>query len=172
MRYLGFVPLAALAACGGGAGNDTKAAAPDTIRAGLYEVTAEATQFRQADQGEAALNMAVGTREVRSVCIGDTTPADLFAAEGLTCRSGTSDYIRSGTISSTYRCTVEGHSGEAALAVSGSFTEDGFEATRNLRTAFSGDGDIVADARLTGRRTGDCTPAAEGANSTAPANSN
>ena len=172
MRYLGFVPLAALAACGGGAGNETKAAAPNTLRAGQYEVTAEATQFRQADQGTAALNMAIGTREVRSICIGDTAPPELFAAEGLTCRTGTSDYIRAGTISSTYRCTVEGHPGEAGLTVSGSFTEDSFEVTRNLRTALAGDGDIIADARVTGRRTGDCTPAAAGGNEAAPANSN
>ena len=60
MRYLGFVALAALAGCGGGGENETKAAAPDTLRAGQYEVTAESTQFRQADQGEAAFNMAVG----------------------------------------------------------------------------------------------------------------
>lgn len=172
MRYLGFVPLAALAACGGGAANETKAAAPDTLRAGLYEVTAEATQFRQSDQGEAALNMATGWREVRAVCIGDTSPADLFAADGLDCRSGSSDYMRGGTISSTYRCTLDGREGEAALTVSGTFTEDGFEVTRNLRTAFSGQGDVVADARLTGRRTGDCTPGAEGGNASALANSN
>lgn len=172
MRYLGFVPLAALAACGGGAGNETKAAAPDALRAGQYEVTAEATQFRQADQGEAAINMATGWREVRSVCIGDTMPADLFAAGGLDCQRGSSDYMRSGTISSTYRCTLEGHQGEAALTVSGTFTEDSFDVTRNLRTAFAGDGDIVADAQLTGRRTGDCTPGAEAGNASAPANSN
>ena len=172
MRYLGFVPLAALAACGGGAGNETKAAAPDALRAGQYEVTAEATQFRQADSGEAAMNMATGWREVRSVCIGDTTPADLFAANGLNCQRGTSEYMRSGTISSTYRCTVEGRQGEAALTISGTFTDDGFEVTRNLRTAFTGQGDVVADATLTGRRTGDCTRGAEGGNASAPANSN
>ena len=173
MRYLGLVPLAALAACGGGGGeNETKAAAADALRAGQYEVTAEATQFRQADEGEAAINMAVGTREVRSVCIGDTAPPELFAAEGMTCRRGTSDYMRSGTISSTYSCTVEGREGSVALTVSGTYGEDSFEATRNLRSAFVGQGDVVADARLTGRRTGDCTPAPEGGNTVAPANSN
>ena len=172
MRYLGFVSLAALAACGSGAGNDTKAAAPDALRAGQYEVTAEATQFRQADAGEAAINMAVGTREVRSVCIGDTAPPDLFAAEGLTCQRGTSDYMRGGTISSTYSCTMEGRQGSVALSVSGTYSEDSFEATRNLRSAFVGQGDVVVDARLTGRRTGDCAPGAESGNTAAPANSN
>ena len=172
MRYLGIVALAGLAGCGSGGESENKAAAADVLRAGQYEVTAEATQFRQADAGEAAINMAVGTREVRSVCIGDTASPDLFAAEGLACQRGSSDYMRGGTISSTYRCTVEGRQGEAALTVSGTFTEDSFDVTRNLRTAFSGQGDVVADARLTGRRTGDCTPGAEGGNTAAPANSN
>jgi hypothetical protein len=172
MRYLGLVALAALAGCGSGGENETKAAAPDTIPAGQYEVTAETTQFSQADEGEAALNMAVGTREVRSVCIGDTASPDLFAAEGMTCRQGSSDYIRSGTISSTYSCTVEGREGGAALTISGTFTADGFQATRNLRTTFEGPGDVTAAANLTGRRTGDCTPGADAGNSAAPANSN
>ena len=172
MRYLGFVALAALTACGGETQNDTKAAAADTLRPGQYEVTAEATQFRQADDGEAAFNMAVGTRATRSVCVGDSVTGDAFASEGLTCQPGSSSYMRAGTISSTYRCTAEGRSGEIALVIDGTFTEDGFEATRNMRTAFSGDGDIVSDARLTGRRTGDCTPAAAGGNEAAPANSN
>ena len=172
MRYLGFVALAGLAACGGAGDNETKAAAAETLRAGQYEVTAEVTQFRQADAGEAAINMAVGTREVRSVCIGDTAPPELFAAEGQTCRRGSSDYMRSGTISSTYSCTIEGRQGEIAATISGTFTDDGFEVTRNLRSAFVGQGDVVADARLTGRRTGDCTPGAEGGNMAAPANTN
>ena len=172
MRYLGFVVLAALAGCGSGGESENKATTANALRAGQYEVTAEATQFRQADAGEAVFNMAVGTREVRSVCIGDTASPDLFAAEGMTCQAGTSSYMSGGTISSTYRCTVEGRQGEIALMVTGTFTEDGFEVTRNLRSAFSGQGDIVADANVTGRRTGDCTPGAAAGNSSAPANSN
>ena len=62
--------------------------------------------------------------------------------------------------------------GSVALTVSGTYGEDSFEATRNLRSAFVGQGDVVADARLTGRRTGDCTPAPEGGNTAAPANTN
>lgn len=172
MRYVGFVALAALAGCGGGTQNETKAAAPDALRAGQYEVAAESTQFRQADEGEPVFNMAVGTRETRSVCVGETAPPDLFAAEGLTCQPGSSTWMRGGTISSTYVCTTPGRGGEVMLTIDGTFTEDSFDVTRSVNTRLEGQGDIVAQFRLTGRRTGDCAPAAAGGNETAPANSN
>ena len=176
MRYMGLVALAALTsltACGGGTENKTKAASAENLRPGQYEVASEVTQFRQADEGTAAFNTAVGTRETRSVCLAGAVTPDLFAAEGLTCREGSSSaYMRGGTISSTYLCSAPGRTGDVTLVIDGTFTEDGFEVTRNLRTAFSGEGDIVAGARLTGRRTGECTAPAPGANSAAPAKSN
>lgn len=175
MRYLGFAALAAvttLTACGGEAENNTKAAAANELRPGQYEVVAEATQFSQEDEGTAAFNLAVGTRETRSICLGESVTGDVFAAEGMTCQPDAGAYIRGGSINATYRCTAEGRTGEIGMNVNGSFTAEGFEATRNIRTNFSGDGDVVAGANLTGRRTGDCTPAAAGGNEAAPANSN
>lgn len=172
MRYLGFVALAALTACGGEAQNETKAAAVDALRPGQYEVVAESTQFRQADEGEAVFNMAVGTRETRMVCVGETAPPDLFAPEGLTCQPGSSTWMRGGSISSTYVCTTPGRGGEVMLTIDGSFTADGFEVTRSVNTRLEGQGDIVAQFRMAGRRTGDCAPAAAGGNEAAPANSN
>lgn len=173
MRIIGLMAVAALTACSGASENKNKAASADGLQPGQYEVVAEATQFRQADEGEAAFNMAVGTRETRSVCVADAASPDLFAPEGLTCQPGASAYMRAGTISSSYRCTAAGRTGDIALVIEGTFTGDGFEVTRNMRTAFSGDGDIVADARLTGRRTGACSAApAAGSNSAAPVQSN
>lgn len=168
-RWLMVAPVVALAACGGGEQNQSKAKSADALQPGQYEVAAEVTQFRQADEGTPKLDTPVGTRTTRSVCLAGARPGpDLFADEGFACQSDGSEYVRGGTVNMTLRCTREGWQGGANYSVNGTFEADSFEAERRLTTALTGDGDVVVTARLQGRRTGECTAAPAG-NSAAPA---
>lgn len=157
---LASLPLIALAACGGGAENKAKAKV-EGMTPGQYEVAAEVTNFRNADDGKAKIDTPKGTRTTRSVCLGaGASPADLFADEGFTCRENSRGFASGGTLNLTLSCSRPGlPTGEVGLTVTGTFTADGFEAERTMETAFVTDGDVVIASRFTGRRTGDCTPA-------------
>lgn len=161
--FAGFAAVLALGACGGGEENKANAAA-DALQPGQYEVTAEVTQFRAADEGKPKINTPVGTRTTRSVCVtGTPLPPDLFADEGFQCSTAGEAFARSGTLNLNLRCTRPGLQGEMGYSVSGSFEQDSFEAQRSLRTLLSTDGDVVIASKLTGRRTGECTAAAPAA---------
>lgn len=172
-RVIYLTPVLALAACGGAAENKTKAAAAQAIVPGQYEVTAEVREFRQTDQGTPRMSAAVGTRTTRSVCVpaGGAVAPDLFADEGNVCQVGSSDYVRSGTINLTLRCTRQGTEGNLNYVLNGTFDADGFQADRELTTLFVGEGDVMIRSSLEGRRTGDCPAGAPAANGAAPASS-
>jgi hypothetical protein len=172
MRRLGLMlPIVALAACGGGTETKNKATAATSLEPGLYQVTAEVTAFRAADSGAPRIDTPVGTRSERSVCVGaGAIPADLFADEGFTCQADPNAYTSGGSINMTTRCAGRGLTGDITYSINGSFTADSFEAERNLTTRLSGDGDVVINSRVQGRRTGACTPGADAGNSAAPGN--
>ena len=160
------VPLAALAACGGGGGTENKASGKaESLKAGQYEVTTEVTAFRGADEGRPKINTPQGTRTTRSVCVNDVAslPADLFADDGFTCNNSSQGFARGGTLSANLSCRRAGLSGAIGVTITGTFQAESFEAQRELVTSLSTDGDVVINSRLQGRRTGDCTaaPAAE-----------
>lgn len=166
--YLSAIPLLALAACGG-AGADNKAKAPaaaDSLQPGQYEVTAEVTDFRSADDGRPKIDTPKGTRSTRSVCVagGSGLPADLFADQGFECRDAGQGFASGGTINSSFSCGRYGlPTGEIGVSVSGTFGADSFEVQRQLITKFTTDGDVVIATRLQGRRTGECSAAPAGA---------
>jgi hypothetical protein len=171
MRILFLVPIVALAACGGGETKNQGKAKAQSLEPGQYEVTAEVTQFRAADEGTPKIDTPVGTRTTRSVCVpaGGTLPPDLFADEGFACESAGSSYARGGTMNLQTRCTREGLSGSTSYSVNGTFEAQSFEAERQLSTLLNGDGDVVVTSRVQGRRTGECTPgAAPAGNGAAP----
>jgi hypothetical protein len=158
------LPVLTLAACGGGeTENKTKARAAG-LTPGQYEVTAEVTQFRKADEGTPKINTPQGTRTTRSVCVTDGAklPPDLFADEGFACENAGNAFASGGTLNLNLRCRRPGLSGSVGYSVSGSFEEDSFEVDRQLATQLSTDGDVVVSSRVQGRRTGECTPAPAG----------
>lgn len=171
MRIVYLIPVLALAACGGGAENKTKATGAAAIAPGQYQVTAEVTAFRAADEGTPKFDTPVGTRTTRSVCVpeGGAVPSDLFADEGFSCSQDNSSYLRNGSINSTILCTRDGMQGDLGYTVTGTFDEAGFQAERQFRSLLVGDGDVVTTATLRGQRTGACTTAAPAANGAAPA---
>lgn len=170
------VPLLFVTACGSGEAETNEAepiaAAPSTIDAGLWELASEVTRFRATDEGRPRIDTPVGTRATNSVCVGaDTRPATaFFAGEGYVCNYG-AYYVRNGRVNVTLSCAREGLSGTIPISVEGRLSEAGVEFTRTIRTMLATDGDVEIAATVTGRRTGDCTPAPDetDGNSAAPA---
>jgi hypothetical protein len=165
------VPALALAACGGGEGENKAKGRADALQPGQYEVTAEVTAFRAADKGSPMINTPQGTRSTRSVCVADgaALPPDLFADEGFNCRNAGNAFARGGTINVNLQCQREGLSGEMGYSVTGTFQADSFEVQRQLTTRLTTDGDVVIGYNLQGRRTGECsaTPAPAAGNGSA-----
>jgi hypothetical protein len=160
MRYLCLVPVLVLAACGGDSGNKAKSA-NTALQPGQYEVTAEVTQFRKADQGTPKVDTPVGTRTTRSVCLAGTidTAPDLFSDEGFVCQMNSGAYARNGILNLTTSCSKTGLEGQLGYSISGSYDAQSFQADRTMTTALSTDGDVVIASRIQGRRTGECSAA-------------
>jgi hypothetical protein len=170
MRALALLPLPLLwlaASCGddivqnqaGGAD-----AAPATLAPGQWELTSHVTRFTQADQGRPRIDTPVGTRATQSVCVaaGQQLPAALFAGDNFTC-SYSAYYVRNGIANATLMCRRAGLNGDISLTSSGHFQADSLDLHRSVRTILSGDGDVLIESDVTGRRTGTCTPAPAGA---------
>ena len=87
-------------------------------------------------------------------------PAMLLAgAPEYSCKYG-NHYMSSGTLNSDLNCTREGLRGQVLVGVDGSYTAETIELNQSLSTALSGTGDVRISAKITGRRTGECTAAA------------
>jgi hypothetical protein len=175
MRSLIVVPIVALAACGGGApeqNNMAASAPPAAIAPGLWTLQSEVTTFALTDPpGPPAIDTPAGTRATETVCVGpgETPPPELFGGAGNDCH-GNSIYARNGRLSVQMICTRAGLSGNIMVGVDGSFTGDGIEYERDVRTNLATDGDVQMTLHVTGRRGGDCTPGAQaGGNAGAPA---
>ena len=170
MRWIACTALLVVAACGGGGGAEqNKAAATKaaSLAAGQWELTSEVTAFRTIDQGRPKIDTPVGTRATETVCVGaGRPPSELFSGNGYDCRYD-SYYGRNGRVNATMICSREGLVGAIPMTADGEFGADTLEYTRNAQTSFAGDGDVQLAARVTGRRTGECTPEAAGDNRSA-----
>lgn len=167
MRWIACMTVMILAACGGAAEQNKAATKAATLATGQWELTAEVTAFNKADQGTPQINTPVGTRTTETVCVGEGRPPEaLFAGAGYRC-SYDGFYVRNGRLNVTMICRREGLSGSIPTTADGEFEADSLEYRRDMRTALSGDGDVQITQQVTGRRTGDCTPAPEGDNASA-----
>ena len=103
-------------------------------------------------------------RATTSVCVGGgaQAPTELFTEAGYEC-SGGNYYARNGRLNVSLLCRRSGLEGNIPVMVDGAFTADTLDYTRNLRSVLVTDGDVTIDSHVTGRRTGPCTPAADGA---------
>jgi hypothetical protein len=169
MRLLMLVPLAALAACGGEPEQKAKAkAGPAVMPAGQWESTLEVTNFRRTDEGEPKLNMPNGTRATGAGCVPGGAdarpPLELFVGPDFeNCAWSANFYQRNGRLVSSGTCRRPGV-GEVEVTISADFTETGYSGTAEMLTRLVSDGDVQLGARIEGRRTGQCTPEAEGGN--------
>jgi hypothetical protein len=169
MRLLMLAPLVvALSACGG---EEPKAKAPprpQAMQAGQWESSLEVTNFRQTDEGRPRLNMPNGTRATGAACLGEADtarpPMELFIGPDFeSCRWGDNYYMRNGRLVSSGTCRRDGV-GEVEVTISADFTETSFEGTAEFVTRLPTDGDVFVGARVQGRRSGACTPAAADGN--------
>jgi len=161
MRSIACIAVVALAGCGGGGGEENKAATsrPANIAAGQYELVSEVTAYRVVDGTTGQIAAPVGTRTTESVCVGSgRPPTTLFSGAGYHCQYD-NYYVRRGRINVTMACWRDGLSGNIPMIVDGPFTADTIEYVREIRTSLDGPGDVEISAHVNGRRTGDCTPA-------------
>jgi Protein of unknown function (DUF3617) len=161
MRVLAWIPFVLIAGCGEAPENKAEPAAA-ALAPGQWALTSEVTSFRQADQGRPAIDTPVGTRATAGSCAapGHQLPTEFLAGEGYRCNYGTY-YVRNGRVNVTMSCTREGLDGSITMAAEGTFQANGVEFRRTLTTSLPGDGDVAIETRVTGRRTGDCTPEAD-----------
>ncbi len=166
MRFIALAPLlVVVAACSEGAAptkQEAEAPAAEQLSAGQWEMTTEVTRLTQRDKGAPAINMPEGSRSTTSSCVAEADvkkpqPA-LFAQEGSEC-SYRDIYMRGGRLNATLACSRAGLGGTIATNVNGSFTATTFDGDATTETSLSGEGDVRIDAKLTGRRIGDCTAA-------------
>jgi hypothetical protein len=169
LMLVSMAALAALAACGGEAEKKPKAkAGPAVMPAGQWESSLEVTNFRRTDEGQPKLNMPNGTRATGAGCVPGGAdarpPLDLFVGpEFENCRWAENFYQRNGRLVSSGTCRRDGV-GEVEVTISADYTEDSFQGTAEMLTRLASDGDVQLGARIEGRRTGQCTPVAEGGN--------
>jgi len=158
MRALALIPLLVVASCGEES-TETKGAAAALPSPGQWELTSQVTRFVKADQGTPKINTPVGTRETQSVCVapGRQLPSEIFSGANFTCGVSTY-YVRAGRANATLNCHREGLTGDIPITVNGTFEAETMTLHRSLRTVLAGDGDVLIDADITGRRTGACTP--------------
>lgn len=162
MRELAFVALLALAACSDGAdpAKEADAAPAQQLQAGQWEITSEVVTFNQADQGAPKIDTPVGTRETTTHCVAEAdvkrpVPA-LFAATGDSCNYR-DIYMSGGRINASIDCTRSGLRGQLMYSVNGSYTATSIDATRDLQTYLTSDGDVRVSSKITGRHVGQCT---------------
>ena len=165
MRFIALAPLLVLAACSEGASptkQDAEAPRAEQLSAGQWEMTTEVTKLTQRDKAAPAIKTPEGSRATVSSCVAEADvkkpqPA-LFASEGSEC-SYRDIYMQGGRLNATLACSRAGLGGTLATNVNGRFTATTFEGEASTETSLSGGGDVRIDAKLTGRRTGDCSAA-------------
>ena len=167
MRLFILTPLLMLAACSEGEQPKKEAeSAPKQLTAGQWEMTSEVTSVTQRDKGKPALDATEGAKTTTSSCLAE---ADLkkpqpafFVGEEMDCTSSDA-YMSRGRANVTLACKKAGLPGDIAAIIHGTYTADSFEGTKAIETSLLGEGDMKIDAKLTGKRTGECTAApAEG----------
>ena len=159
MRAFLIAAVVTLGACSGGeAEQNNTIAAAEALAPGQWETVMEVVRVDKADEAEPALKLAAGDKVTTSSCVaaGDP-PAVLFAGiEEAECQYQ-SNYMKRGRINVGLSCTKPGLSGTVGVNTEGDFEAESFEANATLRTMLTTAGDSIVTARLTGRRTGDCT---------------
>jgi len=160
MRTLALIPFVLIAAACGETPAENKAQpVAAQFSPGQWELTSEVTALAKVDTEAPRINTPAGTRATNSVCAaeGHQLPTAFFSGEGYRCTYGTY-YVRNGRVNVTLSCHRDGLQGGMTMSADGTYDGDSVTFTRNLRTNLTTEGDAVIDSRVTGRRTGNCTP--------------
>jgi len=155
--------MLALAGC---SNESAPAAAPGTeavaaLAAGQYEVATKVEDLRSTDHTtpltKARQMAAADAPAVHRACIAadGAIATDMFAEAGDDC-SVQNSYVRNGKINLQMSCSRPGAPGQVLQSVAGTFTADGFTATVNTGTYFSGSGDYAMRRTMTAKRVGAC----------------
>jgi hypothetical protein len=163
------VGLLALAAC-----SDDSATAPpaetaavaEKLTPGEYEVTTTVEELRSTDNTTPLTKLkltAAGDPPLsHRACIAadGSVATEMFSEAGDSCKVNNS-YARNGKINAQLGCSRDGAPGNVMHSIDGEFTADGFTATVNTGTYFTGSGDYAMRRSLTARRVGACPAAGE-----------
>ena len=166
MRILSLGAASVMALAVSGCGNDSApAAAPATeaaaLAAGEYEVATRVEDLRSTDHTtpltKAKLAAAGESPVSHRACVGSDAviATEMFAEAGDDC-SVQNSYVRNGKINMQLSCTRPGAPGQVLQSVDGDYTADGFTATVNTGTYFSGSGDYAMRRTMTAKRIGAC----------------
>ena len=162
MRGLAVIPVLLLAACGEAPTENKAGPAAAAPSPGQWELTTEVTRFSEGRSGRAQ-DQHPGRHAHDRKCLRRAgrraAGRDLLRRADFTC-TYPAYYVRGGRINVTLHCSRPGLSGVVPMTVNGTFQADSIEYNRNLRTSLATDGDVEIDTRVTGRRTGACTPEA------------
>lgn len=165
MRSLVLLGTVLLAACSQEAPKEAAKAAPATLPAGTYEVTATVKSLVSTDKTPLPTFAKVGDVIKTQGCVGaDGLPApELLAAKGDQCTL-TDPYVRSGRMNLTLACNRTGQ-GKVNAVLDGKYDGEGFTGTLTANSSFSGPGDYKLVEDVVARKVSDqCTAAsAEGA---------
>lgn len=153
-----------LAACGQEAEAPKKAAAaPATLPAGTYEVTAKVASLVSTDKTPVPTFAKEGDTITTRGCVGsDGLPEpELLASKGETCRLQ-DPYVRSGRLNLTLDCNRKGQ-GQVMTMLDGKFDAESFSGKLTATSSFPGSGDYKMVQDITAKKVSDqCTPAAAG----------
>jgi hypothetical protein len=162
MRKIWLLAMAGVAACSGDGGSETaNKVDPASIKLepGEWELTSEITNMTLADKGSAAMPMKVGMKTTTTSCI---TPEQveqpqptLFSNSKDTC-TYKNFYMSRGRLVASMSCKQPGMDGEVQMSVEGKYTNSSMEVTTELATSLVGPGDVKVNAKMTGKRLGDC----------------
>lgn len=149
-----------LTSCGQEATAPKQAAAPATLAAGTYEVTATVKSLTSTDNSPVPTFAKAGDTIRTQGCVGaDGLPApELLAAKGDVCEVQ-NPYVRSGRMNLTLDCNRRGQ-GKVLSMVDGKFDAAGFTGTLTATSSFAGSGDYKLVEEITARKVADqCTAA-------------
>lgn len=128
---------------------------------GAYELSWTVAELRSTDKTTPATGLSKAGTGTTRACVGGGGEIDpaLFAEADDEC-TATNSYIRSGRISMQLECKRPGESGQVLLTVDGTSTADSLKGDVSTSTYLAGPGDYAMSRTFTGRRLGECPPAA------------
>jgi hypothetical protein len=164
MRLLMFVPLLLASGCGGEE-EKAKAPAPARLEAGQWETTLEVASSRTREPGEPLIDMPRGTRTTAGACLAageERPPVAFYVGSPFECDYR--DYrMRNGRLTVALTCRHPAVDAPFDIHVLGrTTTGNEFQGDMQFATASVGAADVLIASRVTARRTGACTPPAQG----------
>lgn len=162
MRMSNLACAAGLALALGGCGKEEVVEeVPATLAAGLYELSAEVTDFGAVGEGAPVTNLKLGDKGILKACIAaDGKPQpDLFAEQqGDDCNLFSS-YVRNGRINAQLKCGKGDLPGSITHTMNGQFKADSFEGEIKTASYFRVGANYRMTRKVSAKRVGDC-PAA------------